>query len=173
MKLTEVYNDLILEVAATRERVMKVIDKKWRVVIYYEGDPIINKGWRIIEPYAFGLSKAGNPVIRAYQQDPSKFGLYKYATATDTVIPAWKMFRLDRISQWREVPGPGMVDPQTLPADDKRRFFNPNGDKSMLKVFKIAKFDKYDYKQNQDQQTQNQQSQKPGEKKKWFQFWKK
>jgi hypothetical protein len=97
------------------------INNKNEVIIYYDGDENTSKGKRNTEVYAYGISMAGNPVIRAYQLSGD----------SDTIVPEWKLFRVDRISQWSVL---------------KRRFttprpkFNPNGDKSMKSVLNITKF---------------------------------
>jgi hypothetical protein len=97
------------------------INNKNEVIIYYDGDENTSKGKRNVEVYAYGISMAGNPVIRAYQLSGD----------SDTIVPEWKLFRVDRISQWSVL---------------KRRFttprpkFNPNGDKSMKSVLNITKF---------------------------------
>lgn len=97
------------------------INNKNEIIIYYDGDENTSKGKRNVEVYAYGISMAGNPVIRAYQLSGD----------SDTIVPEWKLFRVDRISQWSVL---------------NRRFrtprpkFNPNGDKSMKSVLNIAKF---------------------------------
>jgi predicted DNA-binding transcriptional regulator YafY len=100
---------------------MDAINNKKIVVIYYAGDETINKGERTIECCVYGTSKAGNPVIRAYQK----------AGVTDTEQPGWKFFRVDRIQNWKET-------------DDNfyapRMDFNPRGDKSMTEIYGITKF---------------------------------
>ena len=62
------------------------IKNLYQVVINYEGDPAhgIAPGKRVIEVQAYGLTKSGNPVIRAYQP---------YGDTASTV-PEWKFFRL-------------------------------------------------------------------------------
>lgn len=76
-------------------------------------------GWRIIQPVAYGLSKSGNPVIRAYQP----FG------DTKTKVPHWKLFRVDRFETWKPINKPTNI-PQP-PLDE----YNPDGDKSMSEIF--------------------------------------
>lgn len=80
-----------------RNTVANAINNKDVVFIYYAGDETVNKGYRTIEPYVLGVSKAGNLVVRAWQQ----------AGATDTgnaprrpndEIPGWRLFRLDGIT---------------------------------------------------------------------------
>lgn len=58
--------------------------------IVYNGPSDGGKGERIIYPVAYGISTAGNLVVRAFQPQGS----------TSSEIPAWKFFRLDRIGKW-------------------------------------------------------------------------
>ena len=83
----------LLKESASIENVMCAMDNHSKVIINYhtKGDNK-NTGSRIIEPVAYGLTSAGNPVIRAYQP---------YGDTT-TKTPGWKFFRLDRISYWEE-----------------------------------------------------------------------
>jgi hypothetical protein len=99
----------------------KAIDNKIRIKIFYRGDKNIAAGQRTIEVYAYGLSSAGNQVMRAFQ----------LAGDTQTEMPDWKLFRVDRISRWVET---------NQRFDQPRPKFNPNGDRSMSTVYKIAKF---------------------------------
>ncbi|MBP5457490.1 MAG: hypothetical protein J6Y37_13440 [Paludibacteraceae bacterium] len=102
-----------------------------RVLINYHTDGADDAtGARIIEVYAYGLTKAGNPVIRAFQP---------YGDTT-TRVPSWKFFRIDRISAWKDT---GQVF--TRPASDLYKGlgeFNPNGDETMSTVYKVASFNK-------------------------------
>ncbi len=121
--LLEIYNKIILNESVSSNSVTDSIKNKYRVTINYEGDPShgVAPGLRTIEVYAYGLTKAGNPVIRAYQP---------YGDTVSTV-PNWKFFRLDRIKTWK--PTYALV---TQPAPG----FNPNGDKSMSEVYTVADF---------------------------------
>lgn len=121
--LLEIYNKIILNETVSVNSVTDSIKNRYRVTINYEGDPShgIAPGIRTIEVYAYGLTKAGNPVIRAYQP----YG------DTVTTVPSWKFFRIDRIKKWS--PTYSLV---TKPAPG----FNPNGDKSMSTVYSIANF---------------------------------
>jgi hypothetical protein len=58
--------------------------------IVYNGPSGAGNGERVIYPVAYGISTAGNPVVRAFQPQGS----------TSTEVPAWKFFRLDRIKRW-------------------------------------------------------------------------
>lgn len=106
------------------------LDTHKRVIItYHTKGEDKHIGARVIEVYAYGLTKAGNPVIRAFEP---------YGDTT-TKVPRWKFFRLDRISSWKETE-------QTF--DRPASFFyknlgdfNPNGDETMSIVYKITSFD--------------------------------
>ena len=127
MKLYNTFNQLILEVAS-RDQIFNAIRDRRVCVIYYEGDETINPGRRSIEPYVLGLSPRENLILRAYQ----------YAGVTDTEQPGWKTFRLDRIRDWQEL-GRTFNTPisSRIPNIPK---YNPNGDRSMITIFKQAKF---------------------------------
>lgn len=125
-------NDILRQVLSESVSVSNVndaIDKKYQVEIVYHSkgeDEAI--GPRVIEVYAYGLTKAGNPVIRAFQP---------YGDTT-TSIPNWKFFRLDRISKWKPT-----NRYFTKPASDYYNnvgAFNQNGDNSMSVVYNIARF---------------------------------
>jgi predicted DNA-binding transcriptional regulator YafY len=124
MKLYNIVNSLILE-SVNRESILKAIDKKYRVTFRYddEEDPG-GKGQRWAEIYCYGDSKAGNAVLRAYQ----------IGGDTKTVQPGWKLFRVDRMMDFKIV---GIENAFTEP----RPLFNPNGDKSMIRIHRITKFD--------------------------------
>jgi predicted DNA-binding transcriptional regulator YafY len=128
MKLYSILNEVILE-AAERMEVERAIVNHDRIRINYLGDDTIQAGERDIEPYVLGLSKAGNPILRAYQ----------YRGVTDTEQPGWKTFRLDKIRDWND-----MNDmPFRTPISDRVRNipkYNPRGDRSMITIYKQAKF---------------------------------
>lgn len=120
---------LLTESAVDVNKVGDAIDKKYQVKINYRSnDEDVANGARTIEVYAYGLTKAGNPVIHAFQP---------YGDTTSTT-PNWKFFRLDRITNWE-------TTNQFFhrPASDFYNVgkFNPTGDKSMSVVYKIATFD--------------------------------
>lgn len=121
----------ILNEEATPQEVSDSIKKRYRVEINYLDDENAKKGEgrRIIEPVTYGLSKAGNPVIRAFQP----FG------DTKTKVPHWKMFRLDKIINWKPYKNNHFNEPPQgqWNADGK---YNPNGDKSMSTVYLSADF---------------------------------
>lgn len=110
--------------------VSDAIDNQYRVLIKYDDETKRHKtGVRLIEPYVYGLSKAGNEVIRAFQ----------YYGATRRGVPKYKLFRVDRILSWepktnsRFVANPKMLNMTNID-------YNENGDKSMTMVFDQVKF---------------------------------
>ena len=130
MKLLEdILNKILLKESVSVNDVEDAIDNHKRILInYHTNGEDYNTGARVIEVYAYGLTKGGNPVIRAFQP---------YGDTTSKV-PSWKFFRLDRISAWQPTE-------QTFskPADLYYKGlgdFNPNGDETMSVVYKIAQF---------------------------------
>lgn len=129
INLIYILESVLLAESASIDNVNDAIDKKYRVIINYhsKGEDVAT-GARMIEVYAYGLTKAGNPVIRAFQP---------YGDTTSKV-PSWKFFRLDRISDWKPT-----KQKFTEPASDyypNLGMFNKNGDSTMSVVYNIAKF---------------------------------
>lgn len=138
MLLSDIVNKVLLNETVSVNDINNAIDGHNKIIINYKSNgEDKNGGARVIEIYAYGLTKAGNPVIRAYQP---------YGDTT-TRVPNWKFFRIDRITAWRPT-GQRFDNP---PKSYYKSFgeFNQDGDKSMSIVFKIAKFgDKYNNKQS-------------------------
>lgn len=111
----------LIEGIATVSNVNDAIDNLRQVEIRYNsgGEPVAT-GRRIIYPVAYGVTKSGNPVVRAFEP----YG------DTKTKTPAWKFFRLDRIKKWR--PLSKTFDTSQLEG------FNENGDETMSVVYNIA-----------------------------------
>ena len=137
--LRDILNEMLITEAASVNDVNSAIDNHERVIInYHTNGEDANTGARVIEVYAYGLTKAGNPVIRAFQP---------YGDTT-TKVPNWKFFRLDRITAWKPT---GQIFDR--PADFYYKGlgeFNPNGDDTMSVVYKII-----DFNNNSSQHTQN------------------
>jgi hypothetical protein len=122
MTLYTLAESLILEVAS-RSTVMDCMNGKRIAELYYDdGEDPGGKGKRWVEIYTYGKSKAGNDVIRVYQLGGD----------TKTIQPGWKMFRIDRANGLRKLGG-NFYEP--------RKLFNPNGDKDMIEIYNIIKFD--------------------------------
>ena len=124
--LKEIIEELLLENIAT-SRVYDAIRNKYEVTInYHSNGEDIATGERLIQPVAYGLTKAGNPVIRAYQPQGD----------TTTKNPSWKFFRVDRIDSWT----PHKENTFEEPPYGGDGTFNPNGDKTMKYVYMVADF---------------------------------
>ena len=126
MKLYNTFNQLILEVAS-RDQIYNAIRDRRVCVIYYEGDEPGGKGLRVIEPVAFGLSKKGNAVLRAWDREGASHRAY----LGKKPLPSWRFFRVDKIN---------FIRPTQETFDTPRPNYNPNGDKSMERVFINAVF---------------------------------
>jgi len=127
MKLYNVYKNLILEVASIDD-IVKSIKQKTRVIVYYDGDEPGGKGLRIIEPVCYGYSKAGNPVLRAWDLEGASHRAY----LGQKQLSSWRMFRVDKIINYK---------PTLESFNEMRPGYNPNGDKSMTRVIINAVFD--------------------------------
>ena len=91
------------------------------VHIVYNGPSGEGNGEREIYPVAYGLSTAGNPVVRAFQP--------KGDTSSD--VPAWKFFRLDRIESWNN------DNSRTFNPEDLNGF-NDKGDEQIETLYAIS-----------------------------------
>jgi hypothetical protein len=122
MKLYNIAESLILE-TISRDAILDVMRGHRLVSLRYddEEDPG-GKGQRWIEVYCYGQSKAYNDVIRVYQVGGD----------TKTIQPGWKLFRVDRMMDFQKLGGT---------FNEPRDKFNPNGDKSMIRIYEITKFD--------------------------------
>jgi predicted DNA-binding transcriptional regulator YafY len=127
MKLIKTLKHVINE-AASIDDVRNSIRNKKVMIIYYDGEDNGGKGYRTIEPVCLGVSKRGNFVLRAWEVEGSSWS----AQNEGNILPGWRLFRLDKIFTYR----PTMDNFYTM-----RPKYNPNGDKSMERVFINAKFD--------------------------------
>jgi predicted DNA-binding transcriptional regulator YafY len=126
MKLTETLKGLLLEIASM-ETVLDCVRSRKKCIIYYDGDEPGGRGLRQIEPVAIGYSKAGNLVVRAWEDSGASHRFY----LKKRPIPGWRFFRLDKILS---ISPTGEIFNQIKPK------FNPNGDKSMNRVILVSKF---------------------------------
>lgn len=127
MKLYNITKSLILEMASI-DNVIDAIKKKNKIIIYYDGDEPGGRGLREIEPVCFGYSKAGNPVLRAWDVEGSSHRDY----IGKKPLPSWRLFRLDKILSLKQS-GEKFNTP--------RPNYNPSGDKGMSRVIINVKFD--------------------------------
>jgi predicted DNA-binding transcriptional regulator YafY len=126
MKLYNTLNDLILEVAS-RDQIFDAIKNRRVCAIYYDGDEPGGRGLRVIEPVAYGLTKKGNPVVRAWDKEGASHTSY----LGKKPLPGWRFFRVDKMQ---------FIRPTQEIFDTPRPNYNPNGDRSMERVFINAVF---------------------------------
>lgn len=120
MKLYNTVKSLILEVASI-DSIVNAIKSKDKIIIYYDGDEPGGRGLRNIEPVCFGYSKAGNPVLRAWDEEGASHTAYK----GEQPLPGWRLFRVDKIQSFR---------PSGEKFNEPKPGYNPRGDKSMTRV---------------------------------------
>lgn len=134
LNLKNILHEILNEDVSPRE-VNDAIDNKIQVVITYSDDKNRAPNKRLIEPYAYGRSKAGNSVFRAFQYDGDTF----------RGKPKWKLFRLDRVTSWNPTENHFNAEPKERNWTDKA--YNEQGDDSMSTVLNMVKFD-YDETSN-------------------------
>ena len=98
------------------------------MIIYYDGDEPGGRGIRQIEPVCLGVSKAGNKILRAWDDEGASHTAYK----GEQPLPGWRIFRLDKILS---------IKPTGEVYNTPKPNYNFNGDKSMVSVIINAKFD--------------------------------
>lgn len=126
MKLKDTLKSLIVE-ATSIDDLIDCIKNKKICIIYYDGDVPGGPGLREVEPVAFGTSKRGNKVFRAWEREGASHRDY----TGEKPLPGWRFFRLDKVKTLR---------PTTINFTEIRPNFNPNGDKSMKDVIIVSKF---------------------------------
>ena len=126
MKLYNTLNNLILEVAS-RDQIIDAIKNRKVCAIYYDGDEPGGRGLRVIEPVAYGLTKKGNPVVRAWDKEGASHTSY----LGEKPLPGLRFFRVDKMQ---------FIRPTQEIFDTPRPNYNPNGDRSMERVFINAVF---------------------------------
>lgn len=127
LNLYEILQKIINESVGSNE-IADAINNHNYVEINYVDAESHATGTRLIQPYAYGLSKAGNEVLRAFQMNGDTY----------RGIPHWKTFRLDRIISWKPRKQTFNMPPpmQGYNTED----YNENGDGSMVKIYLQAKF---------------------------------
>jgi hypothetical protein len=122
-------NESVVNEAVGPDKVIDAINKRNAVLINYADENASHPGVRYVEPYVFGLTKAGNPCFRAYQ----------YWGDTKRGVPKWKLFRLDRVESWNPTENTFELEPNAR--GWAAEAFNNNGDGSMSAVYNIVKLD--------------------------------
>ena len=111
----------LLREDASVDAINNAVNNMHPVRIVYYGPSGTGTGEREIYPVAYGVSTAGNPVVRAFQPQGS----------TSTEVPAWKFFRLDRIKKW-ENDNSRTFNPEELNG------FNDKGDEQIETLYAIS-----------------------------------
>jgi predicted DNA-binding transcriptional regulator YafY len=138
MKLNQALKGLICEIASI-DGVVDAIKKRQIVIIYYDGDEPGGRGIRQIEPVCLGTSKAGNKILRAWDDEGASHTAYK----GEQPLPGWRIFRLDKILS---------IKPTGEVYNTPKPNYNFNGDKSMVSVIINAKFDNQQPQETQQPQ---------------------
>lgn len=122
LNLNNILNNILCENIVSDDEVANAIDSKKCVIIDYDDErPDPPRGDRLIEPCALGYTKANNLALRAYE----------YKGKTRRGVPKWKLFRIDRIKNWK---------PTALSFNIKREMYNDITDNSLHNIITIAKF---------------------------------
>ena len=122
MNLYNIAESLILEVASRSDIMDGMRQRRIMELNYDDEEDPGGKGRRWIQMYCYGVSKAGNDVVRVYQVGGD----------TKTIQPGWKLFRVDRMNNLRKLGGS---------FNEAKPLFNPTGDKDMIKIHLITNFD--------------------------------
>lgn len=137
---------VILNENSLVSKIEKGIDRGDIVVIDYDpedDDPdkqTLGKGRRVVIPFTFGVSKAGNKVVRCWQlsgksRTPNGDGRDPLKN-----IAGWRMFRVDRIKSWnRSARTLDRAFVEALDPNEKNqiRKYNPQ-DKDMTTIYKSS-----------------------------------
>ena len=111
----------LLREDASVDAINNAVNNMHPVRIVYNGPSGTGNGERVIYPVAYGISTAGNPVVRAFQPQGS----------TSSEVPAWKFFRLDRIKRW-DNDNSRTFNPEELNG------FNDKGDEQIETLYAIS-----------------------------------
>jgi predicted DNA-binding transcriptional regulator YafY len=104
------------------------ISNKFVLNFYYKGEQkgVVDDGYREVEPYALGVNKHGNTVLRAWLIK----GISRSGKIDPSLVPGWRLFRVDRI---------GMVNPTLSKFTTPRKGYNAD-DQGMTEVHTSAQF---------------------------------
>ena len=111
----------LLREDASVDAINNAVNNMHPVRIIYNGPSGTGNGERVIYPVAYGISTAGNPVVRAFQPQGS----------TSSEVPAWKFFRIDRIKKWEN-------DNSTTFNPEELNGFNEDGDEQIETLYAIS-----------------------------------
>jgi hypothetical protein len=135
LNLYDILQEIISEDVSPKD-VVDAIKNKYQVIITYQDEKSRATKKRLIEPYVYGLSKAGNSVFRAFQYDGDTF----------RGKPKWKLFRLDRVTSWMPTDSHFNASPKERGWNAEA--YNENGDNSMSTVLNQVDLNSYDATSN-------------------------
>ena len=115
--------DLLTEDVDVQSITDSIMSMRPAYIKYNSGGTGKATGRRLIYPVAYGVSTAGNPVVRAFEDNGD----------TLTSVPAWKFFRVDRILWWRTI-----KDPKHSFKDKELVGLNKSGDEGMTQIFTLS-----------------------------------
>lgn len=127
LNLFEILQKVLNESVGSND-VIDAISNHNYVEIRYEDEDINAPGNRLIQPYAYGVTMAGNECLRAFQMSGDSY----------RGEPHWKLFRLDRIKAWNPRRQTFNVPPPMQGYDSPN--YNDKGDGTMAKVIFQASF---------------------------------
>ena len=122
-------DQVLNESAPSTDQISDAIKNRRKIKISYNsGGEGKAQGTRVVDVYAYGLSKSGNAVLRVFQEFGDSSG------DNPTFTPGWKTIRVDRINDWEE------TDQQfnEIPSSSYGKY-NPDGDRNMDVVLMMAK----------------------------------
>jgi len=133
MKLLNSLIQLVTE-QVSNSVIKDAVTNKYACELRYLDDEKLPNGSqvRMIQPVAYGYSKKGNPVIRAYQTSGPSLKVNEKGIP----LPDWRLFRVDRIKSMKPAKG----DDSLFLTFDEPPLYNPVGDNSMTRMIYNSKF---------------------------------
>jgi len=122
---------MLLTEGVSQNDIIDAIKNRKVIYIFYNGDATISRGYRTCEPYAIGISTAGNLVLRAFQQagsSDSNKGLKRPIRPDKDLLPSWRLFYVDSITSLLPTGKHFATTPNKI-----RPKYNPN-DKQMSEI---------------------------------------
>lgn len=129
--LIEALNQILLEESVEQNRIIEALKQHRCVTFRYDSTDGkgMNTGKRFVVPFSYGVTKAGNPVLRGFQP---------YGDTT-TKTPHWKLFRLDRIRGWKSTNK--IFTKEQIDSYNSYGEANYDGDRTMANVYMTVSFD--------------------------------
>jgi hypothetical protein len=100
---------ILLREGASQSSIIDAINNRKVITIFYAGEKTERKGYRTIQPHVLGVSKAGNLVLRAWQEAGDSDGFNGIGRKPrwdhekfnhNGVLPGWRLFRVDAIKSF-------------------------------------------------------------------------